>query len=193
LTRELGTREPGHSGALSPGAAVALLAFCVPLWGFNWPVMKIVLVDIAPLWLGAIRLAATGAVLFVVLALSRRLRMPNRDDAPALISVGVFMFGIYSILTMVGLSHAQAGRAAILTFVTPLWVTPLARAVQAVEIACETAWSRSGAETVADRVEVAQRPAPAFCQEGVRTNDPNIRSVSIIGLPSRQNLELVSW
>lgn len=126
MTRELGTREPGHSGALSPGAAVALLAFCVPLWGFNWPVMKIVLVDIAPLWLGAIRLAATGAVLFVVLALSRRLRMPNRDDAPALISVGVFMFGIYSILTMVGLSHAQAGRAAILTFVTPLWVTPLA-------------------------------------------------------------------
>ena len=30
-----------------------------------------------------------------------------------------------------------------------LRVTPLARAVQAVEIACETAWSRSGAETVA--------------------------------------------
>ncbi len=103
-----------------------MLAFCVPVWGFNWPVMKIVLLDITPLWLGAIRMGVTGAVLFAVLALLGRLRMPNRQDAPVLISVGVFMFGIYSILTMIGLSHAQAGRAAILTFVTPLWVTPLA-------------------------------------------------------------------
>ncbi len=96
------------------------------MWGFNWPVMKIVMGDITPLWLGAIRMGVTGAVLFVVLALLGRLRMPNRQDAPVLISVGVFMFGIYSILTMIGLSHAQAGRAAILTFITPLWVTPLA-------------------------------------------------------------------
>ena len=123
------TRNPldsPNSIAWSPGAAVALLAFCVPVWGFNWPVMKIVLLDITPLWLGAIRMGVTGAVLFAVLALLGRLRMPNRQDAPVLISVGVFMFAIYTILTMIGLSHAQAGRAAILTFVTPLWVTPLA-------------------------------------------------------------------
>ncbi len=123
------TRNPldsPNSIAWSPGAAVALLAFCVPVWGFNWPVMKIVLLDITPLWLGAIRRGLTGAVLFAVLALLGRLRMPNRQDAPVLISVGVFMFAIYTILTMIGLSHAQAGRAAILTFVTPLWVTPLA-------------------------------------------------------------------
>ena len=78
------------------------------------------------IWLGAIRMGVTGAVLFAVLALLGRLRMPNRQDAPVLISVGVFMFAIYTILTMIGLSHSQAGRAAILTFVTPLWVTPLA-------------------------------------------------------------------
>ncbi len=120
------TNNPHQSVALSPAAAVALLAFCVPIWGFNWPVMKIVLLDVTPLWLGATRMAATGAVLFAVLALWGRLRIPNRHDAPALISVGVFMFGVYSILTMVGLSQAEAGRAAILTFVTPLWVTPLA-------------------------------------------------------------------
>ena len=88
--------------------------------------MKIVLIEITPLWLGAIRMGMTSAVLFAVLALWGRLRMPNRQDAPVLISVGVFMFAIYTILTMIGLSHAQAGRAAILTFITPLWVTPLA-------------------------------------------------------------------
>ena len=88
--------------------------------------MKIVLLDITPLWLGVIRMGMTSAVLFAVLALSGRLRTPNRQDVPVLISVGVFMFGVYTILTMIGLSHAQAGRAAILTFVTPLWVTPLA-------------------------------------------------------------------
>ena len=119
-------RETAESIAWPPAAAVALLAFCVPVWGFNWPVMKVVLHDITPLWLGATRMAMTSAVLFAVLALSGRLRTPNRQDAPALVSVGVFMFGIYLILTMIGLSHAQAGRAAILTFVTPIWVAPLA-------------------------------------------------------------------
>ncbi len=120
------TQDRGESIAWSPGAAVVLLAFCVPVWGFNWPVLKIVLLDVTPLWLGAIRMVSTGAVLFVALALWGRLRTPNRHDAPALISVGVLMFGVYLILTMTGLSQAQAGRAAILTFVTPLWVTPLA-------------------------------------------------------------------
>ena len=119
-------RDSAESIAWPPGAAVALLTFCVPIWGFNWPVLKIVLQDITPLWLGAIRMAMTCIVLFAVLALSGRLRRPNRQDAPALVSVGVFMFGIYLILTMIGLSHAQAGRAAILTFITPIWVAPLA-------------------------------------------------------------------
>jgi drug/metabolite transporter (DMT)-like permease len=120
------SESPSESTAWSPGAAVALLAFCVPVWGFNWPMMKIVLGDITPLWLGAIRMGVTSAVLFAALALMRRLRLPNRRDAPVLISVGVFMFAVYTILAMIGLSHAQAGRAALLTFVTPLWVTPLA-------------------------------------------------------------------
>ena len=88
--------------------------------------MKIVMHDITPLWLGVIRMVLTSAILFAVLAVWGRLRVPNRQDVPALISVGVFMFGVYSILTMTGLSHAQAGRAALLTFVTPLWVAPLA-------------------------------------------------------------------
>ena len=123
------TNSPGASSAWSPGAAVALLAFCVPIWGFNWPVMKIMLAEVTPLWLGAMRMAAASVVLFIVLAAWRRLRLPDRRDAPVLISVGVLMFGVYSILTMVGLSHAQAGRAAILTFVTPLWVTPLAMVI----------------------------------------------------------------
>ena len=83
-------RESSNSPAWSPAAAVALLAFCVPIWGFNWPVMKIVLIEITPLWLGAIRMGMTSAVLFAVLALWGRLRMPNRQDAPVLISVGVF-------------------------------------------------------------------------------------------------------
>ncbi len=104
------TENARESLAWSPGAAVALLAFCVPVWGLNWPVMKIMLVDVTPLWLGAIRMGVTSLVLFAVLALAGRLRTPGRQDAPALISVGVFMFGVYSILTMTGLSHAEAGR-----------------------------------------------------------------------------------
>lgn len=123
------SENTSESIAWSPAAAVTLLVFCVPVWGTNWPVMKLILHDVTPLWLGALRMSTTGAVLFVVLALMRRLRVPNRQDIPVLISVGGAMLAVFSILTMIGLSHAQAGRAAILTFVTPLWVTPLAMVV----------------------------------------------------------------
>lgn len=115
-----------ESRPLSPRGALTLLAVCMPIWGINWPVMKIALGSIPPVWLAEVRMASTSACLFVALAITRRLRLPGRQDLPAIVSVGVFMMGIYPVLTMTGLLYAEAGRASLLSFVTPLWVTPAA-------------------------------------------------------------------
>jgi drug/metabolite transporter (DMT)-like permease len=103
-----------------------VLAVCLPVWGINWPLMKIAVGAIPPVWFACTRMASTCAFLFIVLGLLGKLRVPGRQDLPAILSVGVIMMGIYPALTMTGLVHAGAGRASLLSFITPLWVTPAA-------------------------------------------------------------------
>ena len=114
------------STPLSRTGAYVMLGACLPVWGINWPVMKIAVVSIPPVWLACVRMATTCVCLFAALTLLRKLRLPNRQDLPAVISVGVIMMGVYPALTMTGLAHAGAGRASLLSFITPLWVTPAA-------------------------------------------------------------------
>lgn len=88
--------------------------------------MKIALDGIPPVWLSCVRMGSTAFCLFVALAALRKLRLPGRADIPALLSVGIIMMGIYPAMTMTGLSFAEAGRSSLLSFITPLWVTPAA-------------------------------------------------------------------
>ena len=107
-------------------AAYLLLALCLPVWGVNWPVLKIAVGSIPPVWLSCARMGSTALCLFAALAVLGRLRLPGRRDMPAVLSIGVFMMGIFPAMTMMGLEFAQAGRASLLSFITPLWVTPAA-------------------------------------------------------------------
>ena len=111
---------------LGAGAAYGLLALCLPVWGVNWPVLKIALGSIPPVWLSCVRMGSTALCLFAALAIVGRLRLPGRHDMPAVLSVGVIMMGIYPAMTVMGLEFAAAGRASLLSFITPLWVTPAA-------------------------------------------------------------------
>jgi drug/metabolite transporter (DMT)-like permease len=114
------------SRPLRPRTAIAILALCLPIWGVNWPVMKIAIDGMPPTWIAFTRMATTAAVLFAVLAALGRLRWPARRDLAIVLSVGIPMMGLYPALTMIGLANVEAGRASLLTFVTPLWVTPAA-------------------------------------------------------------------
>lgn len=111
---------------LSRRGAYIMLGLCLPVWGINWPVMKIAVESIPPVWLACARMATTCVCLFFVLGILGKLRLPGRRDLPAVLSVGVIMMGIYPALTMTGLVDAGAGRASLLSFITPLWVTPAA-------------------------------------------------------------------
>jgi drug/metabolite transporter (DMT)-like permease len=103
-----------------------LLALSLPIWGVNWVVLKVAIDHMPPVWTAFSRMIYTSAVLFAILAATGRLRIPRRADLPIVLSVGVLMMGAYPALTMIGLIDVESGRASILTFVTPLWVTPAA-------------------------------------------------------------------
>ena len=111
---------------LGAGAAYGLLALCLPVWGINWPLLTIALGSIPPVWLSCVRMGSTALCLFAALAVLGRLRLPGRHDMPAVLSIGVLMMGIYPAMTIMGLEFAEAGRASLLSFITPLWVTPAA-------------------------------------------------------------------
>jgi drug/metabolite transporter (DMT)-like permease len=99
----------------------------IVVWGANWPVMKYGLTYISPFWFAASRVYLGAATLFLVLLfLRRRIPIPGRQDLPVVVSVGLLqMFG-YMGLVHLSLQFVEAGRAAILSYTTPLWVTPAA-------------------------------------------------------------------
>lgn len=111
---------------LGPTTAYLLLAAVVLVWGFNWPVMKLALQSITPLWFAFARLTLGAATLFPLLWATGRLRLPPRGDLPLIASVGLFQMAGFLALVNFGLLEVEAGRSAILAYTTPLWVTPAA-------------------------------------------------------------------
>jgi drug/metabolite transporter (DMT)-like permease len=106
--------------------AYVLLAAIIVLWGVNWPIMKVGLQYIPPLWFATARVLLGCACLAALLAARGRLRLPERGDLAVLISVGCLQIGVGLISINVGLLYVEAGRSAILNYTTPLWVAPLA-------------------------------------------------------------------
>ncbi len=107
------------------GAYLALLLMIV-VWGCNWPIMKIGLEDIGPLLFAFIRFVSGAVCLFAVLAFRKRLRLPGRADLPVMLSVGLGHMGLFLTLVNIALLYVPAGRSAILSYTTPLWVVPMA-------------------------------------------------------------------
>jgi len=93
-------------------------------WGLTWPVNKVILVTVAPLWSVAIRTALGAAALFALALATRRLTPPPRADLPVLISITVLHMVGFTALSSIGLELVPAGRSAVLAYTTPLWVVP---------------------------------------------------------------------
>jgi drug/metabolite transporter (DMT)-like permease len=111
---------------LSRGAAYAVLAALVLVWGLNWPIMKLVVGGMPPLWFVVTRLTVGAICLFALLLATGRLHKPTRADWPVVISVSVFQMWLFMGLTTIGIQFVPAGRSAILSYTSPLWVLPAA-------------------------------------------------------------------
>ncbi|WP_246337308.1 DMT family transporter [Azospirillum oleiclasticum] len=119
------TTVPSRPAGPSLRASLLLLAAVVTLWGAHWPIMKVGLAHVGPLWFNALRFLTGGLSLFLVVALLGRLRVPPRRDWPLLLSVGLGQMMLFGVLVMYALRHVPAGRSAVLAYTTTLWVTPL--------------------------------------------------------------------
>jgi len=105
--------------------AIVLVGCLVLIWGCNWPVNKIILTHIGPLWFACVRLALGAVSLFLVQAFwTDGIKPPTRADLPIVFSIGLVQMAAVLALMNLGLANVPAGRSAILSYTMPLWVVP---------------------------------------------------------------------
>lgn len=116
--------DTATSRDISRTTALVLFVVVIFAWGLNWPVTKLIVAEVTPLWTVAIRTGIACAVLFVVLKLSGQFIVPARGDLPVIVAIGFFHMVAFSALMAAGLKYVPAGRSVVLGYTTPLWVTP---------------------------------------------------------------------
>jgi drug/metabolite transporter (DMT)-like permease len=103
-----------------------LLALLISSWAVSWPLIKIGVATVPPIWYACLRYAIAAACLFVLVAARREAALPPRADWPLVAVSGVFQMAAYSALCAFALTILPPGRASVLAFSTPVWVVPLA-------------------------------------------------------------------
>jgi drug/metabolite transporter (DMT)-like permease len=107
--------------------AVALFAIVVIAWGTSWPVTKLIVHSIPPLWTSALRCIIAAVALVPLLWAQGDLVVPKRGDLPVVLSIALLHMVAFSTLVATGLQFVPAGRAIVLGYTTPLWVAAGAR------------------------------------------------------------------
>lgn len=105
---------------------VGLFIFIIFSWGMAWPVNKIGLAYMSPLWYTAIRLIVGTATMMGVVISINKFALPQRKDIPLIVIIGLLQISIYILLANIGLAYLPAGRSSLLAYTTPLWVMPAA-------------------------------------------------------------------
>ena len=105
---------------------LVLLVLVVFVWGVTWPVMKIGIEYLPPVFFGALRMFVGAVFMFAVVRAYGRIRVPSSGDWPMVLNVGLLQMAIPTALMHFSLSFVDAGRASLLAFTHPIWVAPLA-------------------------------------------------------------------
>ncbi len=93
-------------------------------WGLVWPVNKVLLESLSPLWLIAVRSAIATVALFAIAAARGRLTPPPRADLPVALSITLLHMIGFGVFASWGLQTVPTGRSVVLAYTTPLWVVP---------------------------------------------------------------------
>lgn len=105
---------------------LAGLVLLTLIWGVNWPIMKLSLSELAPIHFRALTMGL-GALVMAAYFGARGLRMVPRGRAEW---CDVLVLGLPNVLgwqalSIIGVAHLAAGRAAILGFTVPVWTVLL--------------------------------------------------------------------
>lgn len=104
----------------------ALFVFIVFSWGIAWPINKLGLQFMSPVWYTAFRLVVgTGTMMAFVIAI-KKFTWPSWRDIPLILIIGILQISLYILLANLGLSYLPAGRSSLLAYTTPLWIMPAA-------------------------------------------------------------------
>jgi drug/metabolite transporter (DMT)-like permease len=103
---------------------VLALIIVVLAWGFTWPVNKVVLQSLSPLWAVTLRSAIATVALFTLAAARGPVTLPPRGDVSVLLGITLLHMLGFNLLASWGLGLVPTGRSVVLAYTTPLWVTP---------------------------------------------------------------------
>jgi len=111
-----------------PVHAYPLMAAVSFFWGINWPFMKLAVAEIPPWSFRAACLAIGAAGLFAIAAAAgQRLRPAPGELWPLIVSAMFNVFG-WLLLSAYGVALMAGGRATIIGYTMPLWVTLMSAA-----------------------------------------------------------------
>ena len=114
-------------GGVSRGTGQrVLLALLTLSWAISWPVVKVGITTVPPIWYACFRYAIAAGCLFLVVAVRREAVIPPRADWRLVALSAALQMAAYSALTALALTILPPGRASVLAFSTPIWVVPLA-------------------------------------------------------------------
>jgi len=109
-----------------PPIGLAQLAGSVVLLASAWPITKsAVMAGASPIWFALGRVGFSALAAFVLLGLLGRLRLPGRQDLPALMAVGVLQLAVFFGFAHAAVEFVPAGRTTVLANVTPIFIVPL--------------------------------------------------------------------
>lgn len=110
----------------SPRFYIFLLITLIIAWSLNTVFAKVGLEYMPPIWMVTMRFMIGTLVAFILLASLKRLRFPKKQDWPFVLSIGILQMSFFQMFFNYGMVFIHAGRASILTYSTPIWVTPFA-------------------------------------------------------------------
>ena len=104
-----------------PPKGLLLLAALSLFWGLNWPIMKVVLGEVAPLTFRAICLLCGGSGLLLVARASGISCKVTPGEWPRLTALSLFNIFGWNVFAVYGVLLLSSGRAALLGYTMPLW------------------------------------------------------------------------
>lgn len=110
----------------TPIKVILLFAFIVLTTSFAWPINKIGIEYLSPLWYTTIRMLIGTITMTLLVILLGEFTLPSKKDFPLIAVIGLLQISFYILLANLGLSHLPAGRASLFAYTTPLWIMPAA-------------------------------------------------------------------
>lgn len=114
---------------MTQARGLRLLLLAVVLFGGVWPVSRHALAHATPVWFATSRAGLAMLSAGLVLWALGRLRLPGRQDWLAVGSIGALQLAAFFLMAHLALPLVGAGRTAVLSNVTLIWLVPLSMLV----------------------------------------------------------------